>query len=403
MSTKAFGILAGLGCLVLVVAGAIVVALYFAPINITGGSRTQPVSMQATRTAVPSLVATQEAVPTIPAQETPVANLQVPSHLDFAQMYSTLNPGVVNIQVFIQQQGTTGEGGGSGFILDDKGHIITNNHVAAPAELITVIFFNGLEMEAQVVGLDADSDLAVLKVDQLPDGTRPLRLANSDEVEPGQWVVAIGNPFGFGSSMTTGIVSAVGRTIPSGAQNYRIPHAIQTDAAINPGNSGGPLLNLNGEVIGVNAQIATGGQTNAGSGVGFAIPSNIVRMVAPVLIEAGAYEWPYLGVRGAEVGLFIQEANNLDFQEGAYIHAVEPNSPAEAAGLQGSTGTTTVLGISGIPVGGDVVIAANGETISSFDDLLTAVAFRNPGDELNMTVVRNGEQIEVTALLAPRP
>jgi S1-C subfamily serine protease len=402
MSTKAFGIVAGLGCLVLVVAAAAVVLLYFVPINL-GGATTQTVSLQATRTPVPSLVATQEAVATIPAQETPIAGLEVPAHLDFAQMYATLNPGVVNIQVFVQQQGTTGEGGGSGFILDDQGHIITNNHVAAQAELITVIFFNGLEMEAQVVGLDADSDLAVLKVDQLPDGAQPLKLANSDEVQPGQWVVAIGNPFGFGSSMTTGIVSAVGRTIPSGAQNYRIPHAIQTDAAINPGNSGGPLLNLSGEVIGVNAQIATGGQTGTGTGVGFAIPSNIVRMVAPVLIQAGAYEWPYLGVRGAEVGLFIELANNLDFQEAAYIHAVEPNSPAEAAGLQGSTGTTTVLGISGIPVGGDVVITANGQKITSFDDLLTAVAFRNPGDGLTMTVVRNGQQIEVTATLAPRP
>jgi S1-C subfamily serine protease len=402
MSTRALGILAGLGCLVVVVVGVVVVALYFAPINL-GGGNTQPVSVQATRTAVPSLVATQEAVPTIAAQETPIPGLQVPANLDFAQMYATLNPGVVNIQVFIQQQGTTGEGGGSGFILDDQGHILTNNHVAAGAELITVIFYNGLEMEAQVVGLDADSDLAVLKVDQLPEGARPLKLGNSDDAEPGQWVVAIGNPFGYGSSMTTGIVSAIGRTIPSAAQDYRIPHAIQTDAAINPGNSGGPLINLNGEVIGVNAQIATGGQTNANSGVGFAIPSNIVRMVAPVLIQAGAYEWPYLGVRGSEVGLFIELANNLGFQGAAYIHAVEPNSPAASAGLQGSTGTTTVLGISGIPMGGDVVIAADGQKIASFDDLLTAVAFRNPGDELSLTVVRNGQQMELTATLAPRP
>jgi S1-C subfamily serine protease len=198
-------------------------------------------------------------------------------------------------------------------------------------------------------------------------------------------------------------VSAVGRAIPSGAENYRIPSAIQTDAAVNPGNSGGPLLNLEGGVIGVNAQIATGSQVRASAGVGFAIPANIVRMVAPVLIEAGAYQWPYLGVRGAEVGLFIARANDLDVQQGAYIHVVESDTPAEEAGLQGSSGAESVLGIEGVPVGGDVVVAANGEAITSFDDLLTLVALRDPGDELMLTVLRDGEEIELIATLEPRP
>src|SRR5690606_9896833 len=205
-------------------------------------------------------------------------------------LYDQLNPGVVSIQTFVEGSfGGQGQGlgAGSGFILDEAGHIVTNNHVVAGAAQITVKYFNDLEVEATVVGTDQDSDLAVLRVEQLPADVHPLPLADSDSVRTGEWVIAMGNPFGFESSMTIGIVSAVGRSIPSGVTPFSIPEAIQTDAAINPGNSGGPLLNLNGEVIGVNAQIRTDPGVRANSGVGFAIPSNVVRLVAPVLIEEG--------------------------------------------------------------------------------------------------------------------
>jgi S1-C subfamily serine protease len=213
-------------------------------------------------------------------------------------------------------------------------------------------------------------------------------------------VVAIGNPFSLGSSMSLGIVSAVGRTIPAAETSFSIPQAIQTDAAINPGNSGGPLLNLEGQVVGVNAQIRS--STGANSGVGSAIPSDVVRRVAPALIEEGTYVWPWLGVTGGSVNLLLQEANNLNTQEGAYIASVVQHGPAEEAGLQGTTGEQSILG-QDIPLGGDVVTEADGQSIRDFADLLTYVAFKQPGDSITLTVLRDGKQQQVTVELAARP
>lgn len=316
-------------------------------------------------------------------------------------LYDEVSPGVVSIRVYVQRGGTTGQGAGSGFVLDNEGHIVTNNHVVAEAEVVTVIFNNGFEVRAEIVGTDADSDLAVVQVEEMPDGMAPLPLAESGTAEPGDWVVAIGNPFSLGGSMSLGIVSAVGRAIPSGATPFRIPRAVQTDAAINPGNSGGPLLNLDGEVVGVNAQIASGG-SGVNSGVGFAIPSEVVRRVVPALIEEGAYPWPWLGVSGLPVNLLVQEANNLPVQQGAYIAQVVDGGPADEAGLQGATGTEAILG-SDIPVGGDVVIEADGGPVADFTDLLDYVAFQQPGDTIELTILRDGERQQVTVELAARP
>jgi S1-C subfamily serine protease len=241
----------------------------------------------------------------------------------------------------------------------------------------------------------------VIRVDALTEGAHPLPLGDSDQVQVGAWVVAIGNPFGLGSSMTLGIVSAVGRTIPSAETSFGIPEAIQTDAAINPGNSGGPLLNLQGEVIGVNAQIASGG-TQANAGVGFAIPANTARRVTPALIESGTYQWPWLGVRGSSVNLTLVSANDLPVTRGAYIHAVTPGGPAEAAGVQGSTDTTMVDGFE-VPVGGDVVVEADGAPIIDFSALLVAVSGKVPGDTIALTVLRGGERQQIDVALAPRP
>jgi 2-alkenal reductase len=314
------------------------------------------------------------------------------------QLHDRLNPGVVNINVIVSRQGQFGQGAGSGFIIDDQGHIVTNNHVIEGATQVTVVFFNGFESEAQVIGADPDSDLAVVQVNNVPNNAHPLELGDSDKVQVGEWVIAIGNPFGQTSSMTVGIVSATGRLLESGVANYSIPQGIQTDAAINPGNSGGPLLNMLGEVIGVNAQIQTGGVA-ANAGVGFAIPSNVVRHVVPTLIQEGVFQWPYLGVSGGPVNLFIAQANNLQTQQGAYIDSVTPGGPAAQAGLRGTQSTTQ----EGIPVGGDVVVAANGQPINSFQDLLAVVAFSRPGDTLDLTIVRNSQQRNVTVTLAPRP
>jgi 2-alkenal reductase len=300
-----------------------------------------------------------------------------------------------------ERRGAIGQGAGSGFILDDSGRIVTNNHVVAGADRVTVIFFNGIEAEAEILGTDDDSDLAVIEVDELPDGTYPLALADSDQAKVGQWVVAIGNPFGLSGSMTLGIVSAVGRTIPSGATTYSIPEAIQTDAAINPGNSGGPLLNLQGEVLGVNAQIRTNGE-RANAGVGFAIPSNTVQLVAPVLVRRQPYQWPWVGVQGANVTLLIMEANDLETQQGAYIDRVIANSPAAEGGLRGTSDTRSIDSVP-IPVGGDVVVAVDGQPVVDFADLLVRVAFRSPGDTLELTVLRDGQSRQVSVTLAPRP
>jgi S1-C subfamily serine protease len=320
--------------------------------------------------------------------------------LSLADLYDRMGPGVVSIKVYTQQGGSTGQAAGSGFILDEEGHIVTNNHVVADAFRVTVVFYNGYEEQAEVIGTDEDSDLAVIKVDQLIGDVHPLSLGDSGLVDVGEWVIAIGNPFGNQNSMSVGIISAVGRTIPTGSTPFSIPQSIQTDAAINPGNSGGPLISLEGVVIGVNAQIATNGNT-ANSGVGFAIPVNILRNVVPVLMEEGSYDWPWLGVEGTDLTLAIAEANQMETRLGAYINNVVSGGPSEAF-LEGSSGSVELDGII-TPIGGDVVIAADGMTIRSFDDLLTAVAFKHPGEVLSLTVLRDGKEEVVSIELQSRP
>lgn len=339
--------------------------------------------------------------PEEPAEGTALAPADAATEPELVALYEQVSPGVVNISVFVNQGGGTGQGAGSGFVLDDQGNIVTNNHVVADATAVTVVFFDGTEAEAEVIGVDPDSDLAIVRVDQLPEGVHSLPLGDSEAVAVGEWVTAIGNPFGLGTSMSVGIVSATGRMIASGATPFSIPEAIQTDAAINPGNSGGPLLNLEGQVVGVNAQIATAGG-NAGSGVGFAIPANVVRRVAPALIADGRYAWPWLGISGESVNLLVAEANGLPTQHGAYIHSVEPGGPAEKAGLRGSDDTTQVNGVE-VPVGGDVVIAAQGEPVNNFTDLLAITSEHAPGDQVGLTVLRGGQEEMVTVTLEPRP
>ncbi|MBC7236369.1 MAG: trypsin-like peptidase domain-containing protein [Chloroflexi bacterium] len=406
MSKKAFALIAGGGCLLVLILVLGVVALFL----YMGSAPRQalaPATVVVEPTLLPGARATQVVVPTLTPGPPIVPTLtgeRASQGVDLGplvDLYHRVNPGVVHIQVFVQQFGQQAEGAGSGFVLDNQGHIVTNNHVVAEATQIFVVFYNGFQARAEIVGRDADSDLAVIRVDTLPEGAHPLPLGDSDRVEPGQAVIAIGSPFGLGSSMTFGIVSAVGRTIPSGATAFSIPQAIQTDAAINPGNSGGPLINMQGEVIGVNAQIATGG-VRANAGVGFAIPVNVVRRVAPVLIRTGSFRWPWLGVQGTSVNLLIQQANGLDTQQGAYIDAVVRGGPAAQAGLQGSTGTRTIEGIE-VPVGGDVILEIDGNPVQDFADLLSDVSAHNPGDRVTLTVLRNGRTRQVTVQLEVRP
>jgi len=398
-----FGLAFGALCIVLAI---LIIPLALVPnsvteLFITREDETLPLGVETDLEPVPALtnmpiILQPSATPAPHRVDTSLQLIEV----SLEDVYDQVASGVVSIQVVVEQNGTVGQGAGSGFVLDQEGHILTNNHVVDGATNVSVIFFDGIEARATVVGTDADSDLAVIKVEELPENINPLPVGDSDLVDVGEWVIAIGNPFGQQSSMTLGIVSAVGRTIPTGVTPFSIPQVIQTDAAINPGNSGGPLLNLFGEVIGVNAQIAASG-TGVNSGVGFSIPSNIVRVVAPKLIEDGEYQWPWLGVEGMDVTLAIMEANGLETQLGAYINGVVDGGPARAAGLRGSSGVETIDGRQ-TPVGGDVVVEADGVPINFFGDLLVAVAFKHPGETIKLIVIRNGVRQEIQVELAPR-
>jgi 2-alkenal reductase len=318
-------------------------------------------------------------------------------------LYAMVNPAVVNITVYLKENDQVLPASqGSGFLYDTERHIITNAHVVDGAEQIDVTFSNGTIRAAEIIGEDLHSDLAVIQVEEVPAGINPLPLGNIEGLAVGQSVVAIGNPFGLEGTLTRGIISSLGRTIPA-LTTFSIPQAIQTDAAINPGNSGGPLLNLRGEVIGVNAQIETGGLSNSNSGVGFAIPVNIVQKVAPSLIQKGSYDWPWLGVRGSSLDLGTIEAMNLPVDKGAYLWQIIDGGPADKSGLIGASRTVEYEGRS-VDVGGDVVTAIDGQPVESFDDLLIYVSLNGaPGQEVTLTILRNGEYRDVKVVLEKRP
>ena len=317
-------------------------------------------------------------------------------------MYSHLNPAVVNITVFLSQNGLLQSyAQASGFVYNDQGHIVTNAHVVHGVEAVQVTFSDGLIRDASIVAEDLFSDLAVIQV-ELPTGVTPIPLGNMDELAVGQTVVAIGNPFGLEGTLTRGIISALGRTIPT-MTVYDIPQAIQTDAAINPGNSGGPLLNLKGEVIGVNAQIETSGTSESNLGVGFAIPVSILQRVIPALIDAGHYDWPWLGVSGVTVDPSLVKAMDLPVEQGAYVFTVTDGGPAQAAGLQGATETITQDDRS-VDVGGDVITAIDGQPVKTFDDMLVYLSLHtSPGQEVTLTILRDGKYQDVKLQLGIRP
>ena len=293
-------------------------------------------------------------------------------------------------------------GEGSGFVWDDSGHVITNHHVVHGAESVRVRFADGTQVEASVLGSDPDSDLAVLKLEEEVATAVPVTLADSSQVQVGQTAIAIGTPFGQEFTMTTGIVSAVGRTIRSGDSGFSVPQVIQTDAAINPGNSGGPLLDRQGRVIGINTQILTRSGSNAG--VGFAVPVNIASRVVPALIEDGKYEHSWLGISGQDV--FPELADLMGLPEdtrGTHVRRVVEGSPADEAGLRGSDGAEELDGHE-IPVGGDVIVQIGGAPVASITDLIEylSVATR-PGDSITLIVIRDGSDLDVEVILGARP
>jgi S1-C subfamily serine protease len=300
---------------------------------------------------------------------------------------------------------------GSGFVYDTSGHIVTNYHVVAGDDDISITFIDGTVYRATVVGTDQYSDLAVLRVqDDVPtDKLKPLPLGNSSSLRVGQEVVAIGNPFGLSGSMTEGIVSGLNRLIPvyqdplsnAAAPAFSIPDVIQTDAAINPGNSGGPLLDMEGEVIGINSAIFS--TTGGFAGIGFAIPSNTIDQVAPSLIATGSYQHPWLGVSGIDMTPEIAEAIGLGEPRGFLVIEAAPGGPADSAGVQGGD-TPAQLDGREIALGGDVILAINDKDIRKIDDVLGYLQQTTKvGETVTLTVWRDGQISQINVTLGPRP
>ncbi len=429
----------GFGGLLIAVIAAVVISgcSSLAPaVQLLAGGTTVASSAQTSSTFSPSTTAsttsTQQAAAAPTSQATTVRVAQ-PASITIAPgadvesqiteaVYNKVNASVV----YIENLTTVGQSrfgssaaipqsSGSGWVWDTQGHIVTNNHVVAGADQLNVTFADGTEAPAQVVATDPGSDLAVIKVDPSLADLVPVEQGNMNDVKVGERVIAIGNPFGLVGTMTTGIVSAVGRSVnvdPTNSGSFSIPQVIQTDAAINPGNSGGPLLNDQGQVIGVNFQIATN-NSGTNSGVGFAIPVDIVQRVVPALINNGSYRHAYLGIQGQTYSPAWAQVLNLPKNaRGAYVIAVVSGGPADRAGLRGATGgdTSVVLGadqsgIAYLPAGGDLITAVDGKPVTKFDDLLVYLeSSKSPGDKITLTVMRaGGQQGNVTVTLGARP
>ena len=321
--------------------------------------------------------------------------------LSVGQIYRDAYRGVVEITVSTNQATPMGnqqaQAQGSGFVIDGDGHIVTNEHVVDKANGVSVRFWNGNTYKASVVGTDPSTDLAVIKVDAPSSILHPVQLGDSNQLQVGDGVVAIGSPFGLEETVTSGIVSALHRQMTAPNQ-CTINDSIQTDAAINHGNSGGPLLNSSGEVVGVNSQIA--GDTGANVGIGFAIPSATVKSIADTLISSGKVEHAYLGVSVQEIPSTV--AGQLGAVGGVEITKVQSNTPAERANLIGSTGEKTVDGQQ-YPTGGDVITAIDGQKMTTSEGVQQAIDAHHPGDTISITYTRKGESKTVDVKLATRP
>lgn len=317
------------------------------------------------------------------------------------EIFEQTEQGVVRVNVQRETQ-IIGTGGvGSGFVFDKNGHIITNSHVVEDARKIVVTFLDGSSFNAELVGVDKFTDIAVIKVDADRALLHPLLLGDSSNLRVGEQIAAIGNPFGLSGSMTSGIVSQLGRLLPTQDSGFSIPDVIQTDAAINPGNSGGPLLNMRGEVVGINTAIQSA--TGEFAGIGFAVPSQTVAKIVPFLIREGEYHHPWLGISGRDIDPDLAKAMRLKDSKGFLIVSVVEDSPASKAGLQGSTETVEIDG-SSYPVGGDIILKVDGIDVRKIDDILIHLQRqKSVGDEIILEILRDGRTSNFVLVLEERP
>ena len=327
--------------------------------------------------------------------------LSTKKSLTLVELFEKSESGVVRIDVDkINSSRETGSLG-SGFVFDDLGHIITNAHVVESASSVTITFLDGSQYNAQIIGSDKFTDIAVIKVEEKPRYLHPLQMGDSSTLKVGEQVAAIGNPFGLSGSMTSGIVSQMGRLLPSQDTGFSIPNVIQTDAAINPGNSGGPLLNMAGKVMGINTAIQSG--TGQSAGIGFAVPSNTILKVVPVLIEEGKYSHPWIGISGKDIDPELAKVRDLDQSKGFLIITVVPGSPAEIAGLKGVS-EIKIIGDKEYPADGDIIISVDGKEVRKISDILIHLQEeKSVGDEMILGILRDGEVMHVILALVERP
>ncbi len=323
-------------------------------------------------------------------------------NLNLVQLFEKSEAGVVKIGV---QRGPDGPrdtpGMGSGFVYDNLGHIITNAHVVEGASKATVTFLDGTQYDAEIVGKDKFTDIAVIKVSEKPRLLHPLQMGDSSQLHVGEPVAAIGNPFGLSGSMTSGIVSQIGRLLPTQDSGFSIPDVIQTDAAINPGNSGGPLLNMKGEVIGINTAIQS--MSGEFSGIGFAVPSNTALKIVPSLIEDGEYKHPWIGISGRDIDPELARVLDLKDAKGFIVITVVDGSPADKAGLKGMTETQMIDGKE-YPANGDIILSVDDKEVRKISDILVHLQReKSVGDTMSLGILRDGEFMHISLELVERP
>jgi len=321
------------------------------------------------------------------------------SSLTLVELFEKSEEGVVKIQV--ERDGQDRGSQGSGFVYDNLGHIITNAHVVDGASKATVTFLDGSQYDAEIIGTDKFTDIAVIKVSENPRLLHPLQIGDSSQLRVGEQVAAIGNPFGLSGSMTSGIVSQMGRLLPSQDSGFSIPDVIQTDAAINPGNSGGPLLNMKGQVVGINTAIQS--TSGGNSGIGFAVPSNTAIKIVPSLIEDGEYHHPWIGISGRDIDPDLARVLELKDAKGFLIITVVDGSPADKAGLKGMTATQVIDGKE-YPADGDIIISVDDKEVRKISDILIHLQReKSVGDMMVLGVLRDGEFMHKFLTLVERP